>query len=135
MFPEGMANVWVPIEISWSADFTNLPTYSVTIGEQVIVTDAVSTTNGGPDDEAPHLEAVREGARNFQWKYAGNSAINDGEFHVDDIVIYSSDSGSEVIVFEDNFQGRTAGDNLDPDENMDSPYHENSAFATVGEDQ
>lgn len=134
-FPTGAPDVWVPVEISWSADGTNYPTYSLTIDGVTIITDAVSTTNGGVDDEAPHLEAVKDGAANFQWKYAGNSAISDGMFHVDDIVIYSSDSGSEVVAFEDNFQGRVKGDNLNPDVNLDSPYHVNSADATVGEDE
>ncbi len=134
-FPEGMANVWIPIEVSWSANGTDLPTYSVTIGGQTVITDAVSTTNGGTDDEAPHLAAVKDGAANFQWKYASNSTVSDGVFHVDDIVIYSSDSGTETIVFEDDFQGRVAGDDLNPDVNLDSPYHANSSDVSVGEDQ
>ncbi len=135
MFPEGMPDVWVPIEISWSANGTDAPTYSASIDGQVIITDAISTTNGGAGDVDGHLAAVKDGAANFQWKYAGNSAISDGVFHIDDIVIYSSDSGSEVVAFEDNFQGRVAGDNLDSEVNVDSPYHPNSADATVGEDQ
>lgn len=137
-FPEGMPNVWVPIEISWSANGTDYPTYSVVIDGQTIVTDAVSTTNGGADDEAPHLEAVKDGAANFQWKYASNSTVSDGVFHVDDIVIYSSDSGSEVVAFEDDFQGRVAGDDLNPGEdelNPLTPYHENTTDASVGEDE
>ncbi|MFK7933532.1 MAG: PKD domain-containing protein [Saprospiraceae bacterium] len=134
-FPEGMPNVWVPIEISWSANGTDYPTYSLTIDGQTIVTDAVSTTNGGADDEAPHLEAVKDGAANFQWKYASNSTVNDGVFHVDDIVIYSSDSGSEVVAFEDDFQGRVAGDDLNPGEDALTPYHVNTSDASVGEDQ
>lgn len=134
-FPEGMPDVWVPVEFSWVADGVNTPTYSLSIDGQTIITDAVSTTNGGPGDVDGHLAATKDGAANFQWKYASNSNVSDGMYHVDDIVIYSSDSGSETIVFEDDFQGRTAGDNLDPDENADSPYHENTADATVGEDQ
>lgn len=137
-FPVGMPNVWIPVEIRWSADGTNYPTYTVIIDGQTIVTDAVSTTNGGVDDEAPHLAAVKDGAANFQWKYAGNSAVSDGMFHVDDIVIYSSDSGTEVVAFEDNFQGRVAGDNLNPGDdplNPLTPYHVNSTDVTVGEDQ
>ena len=134
-FPEGMPNVWVPIEISWAADGTNAPTYSLVIGGQTIITDAVSTTNGGDGDVPGHLAAVIDGAANFQWKYAGNSAVSDGVYHVDDIVIYSSDSGTETVVFEDNFQGRVAGQDLNPEVNVDSPYHQNSSDATVGEDQ
>ena len=134
-FPEGVADVWIPIEISWASDGTNAPTFSLVIGDQTIITDATSTTNGGAGDVDGHLAAVKDGAYNFQWKYAGNSAVSDGMFHVDDIVIYSSDSGTETIVFEDNFQGRVAGDNLDSEVNLDSPYHPNSADATVGEDE
>lgn len=137
-FGVGMADVWIPMEISWSADGTNYPTYTVIIDGQTVITDAISTTNGGVDDEAPHLAAVKDGVANFQWKYASNSAVSDGMFHVDDIVIYSSDSGSEVIVFEDDFQGRVAGDNLNPGDdplNPLTPYHVNSADATVGEDE
>ncbi len=134
-FPEGMADVWIPVEVSWSADGTNPPTYSVVIGGQTVITDAISTTNGGAGDVDGHLAAVKDGAANFQWKYASNSAVSDGVFHVDDIVIYSSDSGSEVVAFEDDFQGRVKDEDLNPDVNLDSPYHVNSTDATVGEDE
>ncbi|MDA9774679.1 PKD domain-containing protein [Saprospiraceae bacterium] len=134
-FPEGAPDVWVPIEISWAADGLSAPLYSLSINGTVIITDGISTTNGGAGDVDGHLAAVIDGAANFQWKYAGNSAVSDGMFHVDDIVIYSSDSGAEAVVFEDNFQGRVAGDNLDSEVNADSPYHPNSADVTVGEDQ
>lgn len=133
-FPEGMPDVWVPIEISWAADGTNAPTYSLSINGQTIIVDATSTTNGGAGDVDGHLAAVKDGAYNFQWKYAGNSAISDGMFHVDDIVIYSTAGGVETIVFEDDFQGRTAGDNLDSEVDETSPYHPNSADVTVGEE-
>ena len=137
MVPEGMPNVWVPIEVSWSADQVGPPTYTVVINGQTIVTDAISTTNGGDGDVEDHLAAVIDGARNFQWKYSDNSKVSDGVYHVDDIVIYSSDSGSEVIMFEDNFQGRTTGDDLNPGmdlENPMTPYHERTSDASVGED-
>ena len=134
-FPEGMPNVWVPIEISWSADGVSTPLYSLSIDGQLIIADAVSTTNGGDGDVPGHLEATMDGAANFQWKYASNGAVSDGMFHVDDIVIYSTDSdGAESVVFSDNFQCRTAGDDLDSEVNLDSPYHPNSADATVAED-
>ena len=130
-FPEGMPDVWIPVEISWSADGTNAPKYTVKIGGQTVITDAISTTNGGPGDEAGHLEAVKDGARNFQWKYNSNSSVNDGVYHVDDIKIYSDGQ----IVFEDDFQGRVKGDDLNPDVNTESPYHANSSDASVGEDE
>ena len=135
MFPEGMPDVWVPIEMSWTSDGKTTPLYSLTIGGQVIITDAISTTNGGDGDVEGHLAATIDGAANFQWKYASNGTISDGEYHVDDIQVWSLDSGSPVLVFEDNFQGRVANDVLDPDVDPDSPYHQNSMDATVGEDQ
>jgi len=135
MFPEGMPDVWVPIEMSWTSDGVGTPLYSLTIGGQVIITDAISTTNGGDGDVEGHLAATIDGAANFQWKYASNSTISDGVYHVDDIVIWSLDSGSPVEVFSDNFQGRVAGQDLNPEVNLDSPYHPNSADATVGEDE
>jgi len=133
-FPEGMPNVWVPIEISWSADGMGLPTYTVIIDGNTIIADAVSTTNGGADDEAPHLAAVMNGAANFQWKYASNGTVSDGVYHVDDIVLTSDGT----VVFEDNFQGRVAGDDLNPGEDTAAPltpYHVNTSDATVGEDE
>ena len=134
IFPEGVPDVWIPIEVSWSADQVGPPTYSLTIGDQVIITDAVSTTNGGAGDVDGHLAAVIDGAANFQWKYSSNSRISDGEYHVDNIVVYSSDSGTETVVFEDDFQGRVAGEDLNPEVNENSPYHPNSSDATVGEE-
>jgi len=49
-------------------------------------------------------------------------------------MVYSSDSGSEVEVFSDDFQARVAGDDLNPDVDPESPYHVNCSEATVGED-
>ena len=135
MFPEGMPDVWTPIEISWAADGVGTPAFTVIIDGETIIADAISTTNGGAGDVDGHLAATMNGAHTIQWKYSDNGSVNDGMFHVDDIVVYSSDSGSEVVVFEDNFQGRTAGDVLDPDVNVDSPYHPNTMDATVAEDQ
>lgn len=134
MFPEGAPDVWIPVEVSWAADQVNLPTYSLTIGGQTVITDAVSTTNGGSQDEEPHRAAVIDGAEFFGFKYNSNSSTNDGMMHVDDIVVYSSDSGTEVVVFEDNFQGRTAGDNLDPDVDETAPYRSETSEATVAEE-
>lgn len=130
-FPEGAPNVWTPIEVSWAADGASAPTYTVIIGGQTVIADAVSTTNGGDGDVEGHLAAVIDGAANFQWKYNSNSSTNDGVYHVDDIVIYSGDT----VVFEDDFQGRVGGESLNPEENVDSPYHPNSSEATVGEDE
>jgi len=136
-FPEGVADVWTAVEVSWSADGTNTPIYTVSIGGQTVITDAQSTTRDPNDAEmvAEHLETTIDGAHNFQWKYNSNSSTNDGFYHVDDIVVYSSDSGAETVVFSDDFQGRVAGEDLNPEANENSPYHENCSEATVGEDE
>lgn len=132
-FPEGKPDVWIPIDISWSADGTNTPTYTVIIDGQTVITDAPSTTRdpNDPDMVAEHLATTIDGAHNFQWKYNSNSSTNDGVYHVDDIVVYSDGA----VVFEDDFQGRVNGESLHPDDNVDSPYHPNSSEATVGEDE
>ena len=142
-FPDPVVDAWVPVEVSWvaSADGLTPPTFSVSMNGQVVNSDALSTTNGGMDDVAPHLEATKEGGYNFQWKYNSTSSTSEGVFHVDNIVIYSSDSGTETIAFSDDFQGYTAGDNLDPADadgnpiNENSVYHPNCSEVTVGEDQ
>ena len=132
-FPEGVADVWVPVEISWSGDGVTVPLYSVTVGGQSVITDAISTTNGGNMDVQGHLESVINGAMNFQWKYTSNSFTSDGVYQIDNIKVYSSDTGTETIVFQDNFEGRLTGENLNPELNPNSPYHINSSDATVAE--
>lgn len=132
-FPMGVVNEWVAVEVSWTSDGTNTPLYTVMIGGQTITTDAPSTTRdpNDADQVAEHLASVIDGARNFQWKYASNSNVSDGVYHVDDIVVYNDGT----IVFEDDFQGRVKGDDLNPDTNVESPYHGNTSDATVGEDE
>jgi len=137
-FPTGMADVWIPVEVSWAADGVGTPTFTVIIDGTTVVSDAVSTTNGGAGDVDGHLAATIDGAHTIQWKYSDNGSINDGQCHVDDIVIYSSDSGTETIVFEDNFQGRSSGDDLNPGPDAAyplTPYHANTVDATVAEEE
>ena len=133
-FPMGLVDVWVPIALSWSGDGVTVPLYSVTIGGQSVITDAISTTNGGQGDVEDHLAAVVNGAMNFQWRYNSNAFTSDGRYDVDNIVVFSSDSGTETIVFEDDFEGRVNGEDLNPDFNVNSPYHQNSVDASVSED-
>ncbi len=142
-FPDPVVDAWVPVEVSWAANESDTipPTFSVSMNGQTVITDALSTTNGGDGDVPGHLEATNQGGYNFQWKYNSTSSTSDMVFHVDDIVIYSSDSGTEEVYFSDDFQGYTAGDNLDPADadgnpiNADSVYHPNCSEVTVGEDQ
>jgi PKD repeat protein len=142
-FPDPVVDAWVPVEVSWvaSADGLTPPTFSLSMNGQVVNTDALSTTNGGEGDVADHLAATKDGGYNFQWKYNSTSSTSDQVFHVDNIVIYSSDSGTEEVAFSDDFQGYTAGDDLDPADadgnvvNANSVYHPNCSEVTVGEEQ
>jgi hypothetical protein len=104
---------------------------------QTVITDAVSTTNGGDGDVADHLAATKDGAHNFLWKYNSTSSTSDLIYEVDDIVIYSSDSGAEEVAFSDDFQGYQTGTNLNPGEDELNPttvYHINTSEATVVEE-
>ncbi len=132
-FPDPKVDVWVPVEISWSANGTDAPTYTVIMDGQTVATDATSTTNGGDGDVPGHLEAVKDGAANFQWKYNSNSSTSDLTYQVDDIKIYSG----EAIVWEDDFQSYDVGASLHPGEDEAAPltdYHINSSEATVAEE-
>lgn len=134
-FPDPKIDTWVPVEVSWSADGTNAPTYSLSIDGQTVITDAVSTTNGGDGDVPDHLENTKDGLFYVAWKYNSNSGSDEGTFEVDDVVLYSSDSGSEVEVFTDDYQGYQEGTDLDPDTNAQSVYHANTSEATVAEEE
>lgn len=133
-FPDPKVDEWVPIEISWSANGTDAPTYSVVMDNQTVITDATSTTNGGDADVPGHLEATKFGAGIFMWKYNTNSAIADLYYDIDDILIYSSDSGSEVEVFSDDFQSYQTGTSLNPNLNAESVYFETSFEVEVVEE-
>ena len=135
VFPDGMPDVWITVEVSWTSDGVGTPLYTTIIGGQTVIENARSTTNGGDGDVPGHLDATINGAHNFQWKYNSTSSTSDGIYQVDNIRIYSSDSGSEELVFADDFQGRVPGTSLDPDDDPESPYHANSSEATVGAEE
>lgn len=134
-FPDPKIDTWVDVEVSWEADNTNTPTFSLTMDGQVVISDAVSTTNGGDGDVADHLENTRKGLFYIAFKYASNSTVDAGTFEIDDLVVYSSNSGTEVEAFSDDFQGYQPGTDLDVDENASSPYHTNTSDASVVEEE
>ena len=133
-FPDPKIDTWVSVEATWTANGTDAPNWSLTMDGQVVVADAVSTTNGGDGDVADHLLNTMDGLFYVSFKYNSNSSTDEGTFEVDNIVVYSSDSGSEEVIFSDDFQGYQAGTDLDLDNNADSPYHGNTSEATVAEE-
>lgn len=126
---------WVEVEVSWVCDGVNYPKFTLVMDGQTVMTDHVSATDGGEGDEAGHLAATKDGIKNFQWKYGASSAIEEDPasvLEVDDIKVYSSDSGSEVLTFEDDFQAYDVGFAWTHDD-VPTIYHENSIDAVVVE--
>ncbi len=61
------------------------------------------------------LATVAGGVGPFSLEWAVASDVTAFGFIVDDFKVYSSDSGSEVEVFSDDFESYTVGNSLDPD--------------------
>lgn len=128
---------WVDVEVTWVANGTDYVSFTLIMDGQTVVTDAVSATDGGEGDEAGHLEATKDGVKNLQWKYGSSSAIEEdpaSRLWVDDIKVYSSDSGAEVLVFEDDFQSYDVGFAWTFDDEP-TTYHPNSIDAEVAEEE
>jgi hypothetical protein len=101
----------IDFEIAWDASVANNidpPLLTVTIDGQVAF--------GGADFASPSadLTSVSGGVATIQFRVGGTGDITAFGFIVDDFVVYSSDSGSEVEVFRDDFESYTAGNSLDP---------------------
>jgi hypothetical protein len=110
----------IDFEIAWDASAasdTVAPLVTVTIDGQVAFS--------GADFASPSesLTSVAGGLETIQFRIGGTSDITAFGLLVDDFVVYSSDSGSEVEVFRDDFEAYTAGNSLDPDAdtNVDAP--------------
>ncbi|MBO1256568.1 VCBS domain-containing protein [Alteromonas sp. 5E99-2] len=139
-FVEG---TWYEIEMSWDATDSLAagsaggvsPLITVSIDGVPVTTDAFASASNAD------LSTIFEGLRTLQFRNAGGSAIADSRLLVDNIVLYSSDSGSEVEVFSDDFESYTVGESLDPNDDSgatiaaDTPYHNNSFQAVVVEEQ
>ncbi len=120
-FPAFVNDEFVDVEISWDAT-ASPPMMTVIIDGQMVAAPFPS--------EGADADAIAEGMRTVQFRFAGNSAVADGEegLLVDNIVITD---GAGMELFSDDFATYTSGDSLNPDENAASPYHPNSSDATV----
>ena len=133
----------IEIEIAWDATAaTNLdpPLVTVTI-------DGQAAFGGQFASKSTDLPAVQNGLEVIQFRVGGTSDITAFGLLVDEFVVYSSDSGSEVEVFRDDFEAYTAGNSLDPNADTAStapiagavpdpatPYDSNSFDVFVGEE-
>ena len=83
----------------------------------------------------------------IQFRVGGSGDVTAFGLIVDDFKVYSSDSGSEVEVFSDDFESYTVGNSLDPDAATNTndpfagavsedptPYNSSSYDAFVGEE-
>ncbi len=130
------------IEIEWDATGTTAPLLTVTIDGELLT--AAPFASGG------NLSDIVNGVRNLQFRFGGSSAITpDSEgMLVDNIKIFDTSSGAEILVFEDDFEDSTVGNSLDPDADdptvagyepgaviePGTPYRNNSFQAIVAEE-
>ncbi|MDO3384848.1 VCBS domain-containing protein [Gilvimarinus sp. SDUM040013] len=118
---------WTDVEVTWdasaaSADVTPLVTITI---------NGVSVTTEPFSSAASIATSVMDGVEAFIFKLGDNgSTIPVAAYHVDNVKVYSDIEGT-MLAFEDDFEGYTVGDSLDPDENADSVYHGNTAEVVV----
>ncbi|MDO6712513.1 VCBS domain-containing protein [Aliiglaciecola sp. 2_MG-2023] len=100
----------IDFEISWdatSASDTVAPLVTVTIDGQVAFEGEFSSPSAD-------LGSVQGGVETIFFRIGGTSDVTAFGLLVDDFTVYSSDSGSEVEVFTDDFESYTVGNSLDP---------------------
>ena len=119
-FPPYTAGNFATIDLAWDATNGGAPTITVVIdGQQV----ADPFASAGQD-----LDAIVDGLRTVQFRYAGSSAVASGEgLLVDDLIIFDA---SGAVLFSDDFESRDVGESLEPMA-ADSTYHPNSSDVTV----
>ena len=133
----------IDFEIAWDATAatdTVAPLVTVTIDGQVAFGGQFSSYAGD-------LTRVQNGLETIQFRVGGSSDVTAFGLIVDDFKVYSSDSGSEVEVFSDDFESYTVGNSLDPDAATNTndpitgavsedptPYNSSSYDVFVGEE-
>ncbi|WP_041524019.1 VCBS domain-containing protein [Gilvimarinus agarilyticus] len=121
---------WTDVEMTWdtaSASDTVPPMVTISINGTAVTTEAF-------DSASSSLAEVMNGVEYAIFKLGDNSStIPNAAYHVDEVKIFEDMDGTSVA-FEDDFEGYTVGDSLDPDVNADSVYHSNSAEVVVAEE-
>ena len=121
-FPAFSPDQLVNFDISWDASSDTATWITVMIdGQQVAATFP---------SEGADFEAIADGVRTVQFRFAGNSAIESGGAGViiDDLMVFDGDGN---VVFADDFEGFDTAVSLDPDLNPDVPYAGNTSDASV----
>ncbi len=130
-FPSFVNNELVDVVISWDATNAASTLVSVTIDGQAVTDEAFLS-------ESLNQIAIANGVKTVQFRLGGNSSLDasGAGMLVDNLKIYDTSSGTDVIVFEDDFENYTVGYSLDPDSAIaipvaNTPYKNNSFQATV----
>ncbi len=124
---------WIEVEMTWDASSVSAsplvtPLVTVTIDGQAVTMNPFNSQSGAS------FSTFENGIETIQFRLAGGGATASSRFLVDELKVYSSDSGSEVMVFEDDFESYTLGESLDPDGPTPvagTPYRNNSFEVVV----
>ena len=114
---------FVDVEVTWSInDDLNVTTgfataeIALTVDGEEITTQTISYV---PSED-------NEGAATVAVRYNANSATTDFTLSADDLII--TDTATDTVVFEDDFEGYTIGEQLD---GVDDDYNSSSSEATI----
>jgi len=129
-FPTFINNELIDVEISWDATGA-LPLVSVAIDGQAVTDEPFASESLDPT-------AILGGVKTIQFRLGGNSSFDasGAGMIVDNLKIYDLSTGSDVLVFEDDFETYPLGYSLDPNATdaipvAGTPYKNNSFEAIV----
>lgn len=112
---------WYDVEIRWDVTASDQLTLFI---DGVNVGGTFESGSTTPSNFAGGVEKV-------QFRFSDNSrTVPDGNFYVDDFVLYSDAAGT-TEVFSDDFEGYDVGTDLDEDQNASSPYLDDTVEAVV----
>ena len=130
-FPTFVNDELVEVVITWDATNAAGTLVSVVIDGQAVTEEAFLSESLDP-------ASIVGGVKTVQFRLGGNSSLDasGAGMLVDNLKIYDTSSGNDVIVFEDDFEDYEVGYSLNPDDAIttpvaNSPYKNNSFQATV----
>ena len=130
-FPTFNNNELVEVVMTWDVTNAAGPLVFVTIDGQAVTDEAFVS-------ESQDLALIQDGVKTVQFRLGGKSSLDasGAGMAVDNLKVYDTSSGTDVVVFEDDFESYEVGYSLDPNEDSvitvaNSPYRDNSFQVTV----
>ena len=130
-FPTFVNDELVEVIITWDATNAAGTLVSVTIDGQAVTNEAFLSESLSPI-------SIVDGVKTIQFRLGGKSSLDatGAGMLVDNLKVYDTSSGTDVVLFEDDFEAYETGYSLDPDEVTvapvaNSPYNKNSFQVTV----